>query len=61
MGIQFNDLSVMVHVKTHIGSTYFHGAKGKLLEKDIWNSVETAYPAQVCSIKKKTYTTLKFE
>ncbi|XP_054727908.1 5'-3' exoribonuclease 1 isoform X2 [Anastrepha obliqua] len=46
MGIEFDDFTVLVHVRTHVGSTYTCGNQGKIIINDAWGQAVTAYPAQ---------------
>ncbi|XP_075158427.1 5'-3' exoribonuclease pacman [Haematobia irritans] len=46
MGIEFADLSVLVHVRTYVGSSYICGSQGKVSLNEMWSSTTTAYPAQ---------------
>ncbi|XP_067640646.1 5'-3' exoribonuclease 1 isoform X2 [Eurosta solidaginis] len=46
MGIEFDDFSVLVHVRIHTGSTYTCGNQGKVIVNDAWSYSVTAYPAQ---------------
>ncbi|XP_036318531.1 5'-3' exoribonuclease 1 isoform X1 [Rhagoletis pomonella] len=46
MGIEFDDFTVLVHVRTYIGSTYTCGSQGKIIVNDAWSQSVTAYPAQ---------------
>lgn len=48
MGIDFDDYTVLVHVRTHIGTSYSCGNQGKIIVNDAWGQSVTAYPAQVC-------------
>ncbi|XP_073829964.1 5'-3' exoribonuclease pacman [Musca autumnalis] len=45
MGIEFPDLSVLVHVRTYIGSSYICGSQGKVTLNEMWSQTTTAYPA----------------
>ncbi|XP_023298074.2 5'-3' exoribonuclease 1 [Lucilia cuprina] len=46
MGIEFPDYSVMVHVRTYIGSSYVCGSQGKVTINEVWSQSTTVYPAQ---------------
>ncbi|XP_013116160.2 5'-3' exoribonuclease 1 [Stomoxys calcitrans] len=46
MGIEFADLSVLVHVRTYVGSSYICGSQGKVSLSEMWSTTTTAYPAQ---------------
>uniref|UniRef100_A0A1I8N9Q4 5'-3' exoribonuclease 1 n=1 Tax=Musca domestica TaxID=7370 RepID=A0A1I8N9Q4_MUSDO len=45
MGIEYPDLSVLVHVCTYIGSSYICGSQGKVTLNEMWSPTTTAYPA----------------
>lgn len=45
MGIEFPDYSVLVHVRTYIGSSYICGSQGKVTVNEVWSQSTTAYPA----------------
>lgn len=46
MGIEFSDLTVLVHVRTYVGSSYICGSQGKVSLNEMWSQTTTAYPAQ---------------
>lgn len=46
MGIEFDDLSVLLHVRTCAGSTFACASQGKVLMNDVWSQHTTVYPAQ---------------
>lgn len=46
MGVEYADFSVMVHVRTYIGSSYVCGSQGKVAMNEVWSQTTTAYPAQ---------------
>lgn len=46
MGIEFPDLTVMVHAQTYLGLSYICGSQGKVTTNEIWSTTTTAYPAQ---------------
>ncbi|KAL9874160.1 5'-3' exoribonuclease 1-like isoform 2-T3 [Glossina fuscipes fuscipes] len=46
MGIEINDLNVMIHVRTFAGSSVVCGSQGKVSTNEIWNEKITIYPAQ---------------
>lgn len=46
MGIEFPDYSVLVHVRTFMGTSYTCGTQGKLCMSEVWSTTTIAYPAQ---------------
>ncbi|KAM7349373.1 5'-3' exoribonuclease pacman isoform 1-T2 [Cochliomyia hominivorax] len=45
MGIEFPDYTVLVHVRTYMGSSYVCGSQGKVSINEVWSQSTTAYPA----------------
>lgn len=52
MGIDFQDLNILVHALPSSGSEYVFSAHGKMTLKKVWSREEVVYPAQVKIIKK---------
>ena len=50
MGIDFQDILIIVHAVTLIGTEYVHQYQGEMILTQIWNNIEICYPLQVYNL-----------